>query len=138
MQIMKETTVAFISVASHIFHCFFLSGSASGNIRWCTSQALGKLFKAICDPQSVVVSFRLGWSPLFCPAGFPSAQGPGMVLLMSESTASTTSTCLQRRLLVQLGGQDPWLTPSRHCSVLVFPFSSATCLCLSQITSNNV
>ena len=53
-----------------------LSGSALGNVRWYPSLALGNLFEVTSDPQSVAVSFRFGWSPLFCPAGFPSAQGP--------------------------------------------------------------
>ena len=85
-----------------------------GNVRWCPSLAVGSLFKATSDPQSVAVSFRLGSSSLFCLASFPSAQGPGVVHLMSESTTSTTPTCLQRGPLVQSGGWNPWITPRRH------------------------
>ena len=33
LQIMKKTTVAFVSVASCIYHCSFLSGSSPGNVR---------------------------------------------------------------------------------------------------------
>ena len=61
-----------------------LSGSAPGNVRWCPSLALGSLFKTTNNPQSVAVTFRFGWSPLFCPACFPSAQGPGVVHLMTR------------------------------------------------------
>ena len=48
-----------------------LPGSTPGNIRWCPSVPLGSLFETASDPQSVAVSLRFGWSPLFFPAGFP-------------------------------------------------------------------
>ena len=57
------------------------SGSTSGDVRWCPSLAL---VETTGDPQSVAVSFRLGWSPLFCPAGFLSAQNTGVVHLMTQ------------------------------------------------------
>ena len=60
-----------------------LSGSSPGNIRWCTSLALGSLFETKSDPQSVAVSFLFGWSPVFCPVRFPSIWGPGVVHLMT-------------------------------------------------------
>ena len=59
-----------------------LSGSAPSDARWCPSLALGSLFETTRDPLSVAVFFRFGQSPLFCPTGFPSAQGPGVVHLM--------------------------------------------------------
>ena len=34
LQILKKTTVAFILVASCSFHCFFLSGSGSSDVRY--------------------------------------------------------------------------------------------------------
>ena len=89
-----------------------------GNVRWCPSLALGNLFKATSsNPQSVAVSFRPGWSSLFRCASFPSAQGPGVVYLMSQSTASTTCPYLLRGPLVQLGGWIPWFAPEKSCSV---------------------
>ena len=45
------------------------SGSVS-DVSWYPSLALGSLFEATINPQSVAVSFRLGWSSLFCPAYF--------------------------------------------------------------------
>ena len=78
MQIMK-TMVEFA-------HCLPLSSfskSASGNVRWCPNLALGSLLETTVDPWSIAVFFRLGWSPLFCPASFPSAQGSGVVHLMT-------------------------------------------------------
>ena len=59
-----------------------LSGSASGNITWCPSLVLSTLLETTSYPQSVAVSFRLPWSPLFCLVSIPSAQGPGMFHLM--------------------------------------------------------
>ena len=67
-------------------HCLPQSsffGSTPADVRWCPSLALGSLFETTRDPQSVGVSFRFGWSPLFCPASIPSAQGPGVVYLMT-------------------------------------------------------
>ena len=60
-----------------------LSGSTPGNIRWCPSLALGSLFETTSDPQSVAVSSRFGWNPLFCPARVSSALAPGVVHLMT-------------------------------------------------------
>ena len=50
--------VVFISVASYIYHCFFLSGSASGDIRCWPRLALGSLFKTSRDLLSLAVSFN--------------------------------------------------------------------------------
>ena len=61
-----------------------LSGSAPSNVRWYSSLALGSLSKTTSNPQSVAVSFRFGWTPLFCPAGFPSSLGPVVVNLMTQ------------------------------------------------------
>ena len=61
-----------------------LSGSIAGNVRWCPSLALGSLLETTSDPQSMALSFGLGWSPLFCSASFPSAQGPGVVHVMTR------------------------------------------------------
>ena len=41
-QIMVETTVDFVSVASSIYDCFFLSGSISGDVRWWPPSELRK------------------------------------------------------------------------------------------------
>ena len=81
MQIVKKTGGILLS-RIQCFPLSSLSGSAPGNVRWCPSLALGSLFEAASDPQSVAVSFKFGWIPLFCP-GFPSALGPGLVLLMT-------------------------------------------------------
>ena len=105
MQMLKKNKVEFISEKSSV--CLLSSGSVSGNVRWCPSVALGSLFKATSAPQSVAVSFRLGWSSQFCPADFLSAQGPGVVHLTSDNTSCTTPTCSQMGLLVPLGGWDP-------------------------------
>ena len=59
------------------------SESAPGNVRWCPSLAIGSLFETTSNPQSVAVSFRFGCSPLFCPAGSLSTQGPGVLHLMT-------------------------------------------------------
>ena len=77
-QIMKKTMVGFVSAESSVCHCL-LSGSNPGDVRWCPSLGLGSLFETTSDPQSVAVSFRLGWSPLFCPPGFPSAQDLSLI-----------------------------------------------------------
>ena len=69
IQIMKKTTVEFISL-------FSLSGSAPGDVRWCPSLALGSLFETTSDPPSIAVSFRFGWSALFCPSGFSISTRP--------------------------------------------------------------
>ena len=61
-----------------------LSGSALGNVSQCPSLALGSQFETTSDPQSLAVFFRLGGSPLFCPASLLSAQGPGLVHLMTR------------------------------------------------------
>ena len=95
-----------------------LSGSSPGDVRSCPSLAPGSLFEPTSDPQSVAVSFRFGWTPLFCPASFPSARGSGLVHLMVKSTASTMSTNLQRGPLVQFEGWNPWVTP--RCCCLIF------------------
>ena len=45
-----------------------------------SDDVLGKPQAACLRLQAIQsVFFRLDWSPLFCPAGFPSAQGPGVV-----------------------------------------------------------
>ena len=54
---MKETTVAFILVASCIYHCLFLSGSASGEVQCCPCVTLGCLFHTSSDLLSLAVSF---------------------------------------------------------------------------------
>ena len=66
-----------------------------GNVRWCTILVLGSMFETTSYPQSMAVSFRFSWSPLFCSATISSAQGQGVVLLMSKSTTKMTNTCLQ-------------------------------------------
>ena len=53
-----------------------LSGSAPGDVRWCPSLALGSLFETTSDPPSIAVSFRFGWSALFCPSGFSISTRP--------------------------------------------------------------
>ena len=56
-QIMEQTTVDFVLVASSIYHCFlFLDLPLVA--RWCPSLALGSLFKTTRDPQSMADSFR--------------------------------------------------------------------------------
>ena len=115
---MKKNKVEFVSAESSV--CLPLSsssGSAPGNVSWCPSLALGSLFMATSKLLSVAVSFTLGWSSQICPAGFLSAQGPGIVHPLSESTACTTSTCPQMGLLVRLGGCNSWFSPGRGCSV---------------------
>ena len=59
------------------------SGYISGNIPCGPHLALGSLFKATSDPQSVAVCFRFGYSLIFCPASFPSALGQGVVQLVT-------------------------------------------------------
>ena len=122
-----------------------LPGATPGNVRWCPSLTLGSLFETTClrKSQSVPVSFRLHWFPLFFPTSFPSAQGPGVVHLKSESTASTTSTCLQRGLWCDQEGGIPGSPPGGAIQfsgemVGMFPCHPTTPLCLSQIISNNV
>ena len=61
-----------------------LSGSIPGNVLWCPNLALGGLFKTTSDPQTVGISFRFGWIPLFYPARFPTALDPGVVPLMTR------------------------------------------------------
>ena len=56
LQIMKKTTVSFLSVASCIYHCIFLSGSASGDVRCWPCLILGILFDTSRD-LSLDVSF---------------------------------------------------------------------------------
>ena len=56
-QIMEKTMVDFVSVASSIYHCFFLAESTSGDVRWCLSLALGSLFETSRDLLSVADSF---------------------------------------------------------------------------------
>ena len=79
-QIMKKTVVEFVLPVLCLPLSSF-SGSTPGNVRWCPSLAL---VETTGDPQSVAVSFRLGWSPLFCPACFLSALGPLVVHLMTQ------------------------------------------------------
>ena len=83
-QIMKSV-VEFITAESSVYHRLLLQDLVivPGN-RWRPSLALGSLFKTTCDPQSVVVSFRFGWSPLFCPSSFPPTLGPVVVHLMTR------------------------------------------------------
>ena len=68
-------------------HCLplsSLSGYAPDDVRWCPTLALSSLFKITSDLQCVVVCFRFGQSLLFCPACFPSALGPGVILLVTQ------------------------------------------------------
>ena len=142
MQIIKKNEVEFISAESSVCLVFSSYGSISGNVNWCPSPACGSLFRATSNLQSVVVSFRLGWSSLFCPAGFLSAQGPLVVHLTSDSTASSTHTCLQRGFWCNWEGGIPdshledALQPSGKM-VGMFFCPCATRLDLSQIISNN-
>ena len=100
----EKNKVEFVSAESSACLQASSSGYDSGTVRYHPSVALGSLLLATSDPQSVVVSLSPGWSSLFCPACFPSAQGPGVVHLTSDSTSSGTSTCFQRVPLMQLGG----------------------------------
>ena len=99
MRIVKKNEVEFISAEFSICLLSYPSGSISGNIRWCPSPPLGSLFETTSNPQSVAISFKLGWSTLPCPPGILSTQDPGVVHLTSDSTAGTTSTCFQKGLL---------------------------------------
>ena len=60
MQIMKKNEVEFIPAESSVCLLFYPSGSVSDNVRWCPRLALGSMFKATSNPQSVAVSFRFG------------------------------------------------------------------------------
>ena len=66
---MSQQSLAFVGLLSP-------SGSVP-DVGGCPSLGLSRLFQATSDPQCVAVSFRLSWSPLFCPAGFLSAQAQG-------------------------------------------------------------
>ena len=96
---------------------FSLSGSSPGNVRWCPRLALGTLFKSTSNPQYVVVFFRFGWSPLFCSACFPSAQGPGMVHLMTWEDYQYLLHLLPEGASGAIGMVGTLSHPGRHCSV---------------------
>ena len=57
-QIMEKTTGDFISVVSFIYHCFYLSGSASGDVRCWLHLTLGSLLDTSSDLLSLAVSFN--------------------------------------------------------------------------------
>ena len=93
------------------------SGSTPGNVRWCPSLALGNRVETTSDWSLWLSPLCLAGSHCSALAGFPSVQGPGVVHLVSEITASTTSTCLQRAPLVWWRRWNPWVTSGGHCSV---------------------
>ena len=95
MQVMKKNEEELVSAEFRACLLVSPSGYISGNVRCYAHLALASLFGTISDPQSMAVSFRFSWSPLFCPATISSAQGQGVVLLMSKSTTKMTNTCLQ-------------------------------------------
>ena len=100
---------------------YSLYGSALGNIRWCPSLALGSLFKTKRYPQSLAVSFGPDCASLSCPTEFPSAKGPGVVHLISNCSASTTFTCLQKGLWCYWEGGIPG-SPLQHSVKMVEGF----------------
>ena len=143
---MKKTAVELVSVESSVYHCLLFLDlpmvMSNGILAWAYAacsrlQAIHSLWLS--------VSFRFGWSPLFCPAGFPSAQCPGVVHFMTqEDSQYLLHLSLQRGPLVQSGGWKPWVTSRGHCSVFRKDggcVSLPPCpirLGLCQILSNNV
>ena len=58
--------MGFVSAESSTLHCLLLLDA--------TLVLADGALAGPNDAQSVAVSFRLGGSPLYCPAGFPSAR----------------------------------------------------------------
>ena len=117
-----------------------LSGSTHDNVTWCLSLSLDSLFETASDPQSVAISFRLGWSLLVCPAGFPSAEGLGVVHLCLRALPVPPLPASRRGLWCYWEGEIPGSTPagaiqSPRKMIGVFPTTS---LGLAQILSSNV
>ena len=76
-----------LSQQSTVFATVFSSWIHSWQCQVMSQSSFSSLFQATGNPQSVTVSFRLGWSLLFCPNGFLSAQGPGVVHPTAHLTA---------------------------------------------------
>ena len=86
--------------------------------------------------QYVAVSFRFGWSSLFFAANILSAQGPGVVHIMTQEDC-------QYLLHLSPQGGNPGsplegTVQSSGKMLGMFPFHLATCFGLSQILYNNV
>ena len=88
-----------------------LPGSAPVDATWCPSLTLGSLFMAASDPQSMAVSFRFGWPPLFCPASFPAALGPVVVPLMTQEDCQCLFHLSPEGVSVAISGRELWVTP---------------------------
>lgn len=140
MQIMKKNKVEFDSAEFSVCLLSSPSGSISGNVRWCPSVALGRMFEAISNPQSVTVLFSFGLSSLFCSADFLSAQHPGVGHLMSNGTVIPPPPASRGGFQCEVKGGNTG-TPLRgtfqSSGIIegVFPYTCATHLGLSLIIS---
>ena len=78
--------------------------------------ALGSLVKTTSDLQPMAVSFRLGWTPVFSPGSFLSAQGP-MVYLMSGGHCQYHLHLPLEGASGDIGRVESLGHPLEHCSV---------------------
>ena len=110
---MEKTTVSFVWIASciHHFFFFFLSGSASGDVRCRSHLTLGSLFHTSRDLLSLAVSFNCylfsqDWAVRFKHLRVGRNPSWGWAIVSPQAAAQRGVVCLSKMVAAKGG----WLS----------------------------